>query len=254
MKIGIFFYKYVLLRHILGIMPGTLYIVPTPIGNLEDITLRALRVLKEVDYIAAEDKRVSIILLNHYEIAKPLSVLYQHNEHKKVEIIVQDLLAGKSVAVISDAGTPGISDPGFLIVRKAIEHGIHVECLPGATALIPALILSAFPTQPFIFCGFIPFKKGRTKIFKELATVPYTLVFYESPHRLEKTLGELALYLGNRQAVVARELTKKFETIHRGTLLELLEYFKKNSPRGECVIVVDRNEDLNTESHEPQED
>lgn len=232
-------------------MPGTLYIVPTPIGNLEDITLRALRVLKEVDYIAAEDKRVSIVLLNHYEIAKPLSVFFQHNEHKKVEIIIRDLLDGKNVAVISDAGTPGISDPGFLIVRKAIENGIHVECLPGATALIPALVLSAFPTQPFLFCGFIPFKKGRTKLLKELAKIPFTLIFYESPHRLEKTLGELAQYFGNRQAVVARELTKKFETIYRGTLLELHDFFKKNPPRGECVIVVDRNEDAKASVQDP---
>jgi 16S rRNA (cytidine1402-2'-O)-methyltransferase len=216
-----------------------LYIVPTPIGNLEDITLRALRILKEVDVIYAEDTRTSGNLLRHYEIDKKLFAYHQFNEHKTVELIVEHIASGINAALISDAGTPGISDPGFLLVRECISRGIDVECLPGATAFVPALVNSGFPTDRFWFEGFLPHKKGRQTRLKILKEIEQTIVLYESPFRLVKLLEELASHLGNeRQASVSRELTKMYEENRRGSLAELIEYYKKQAPKGEIVVIV----------------
>lgn len=216
-----------------------LYIVPTPIGNLEDITLRALRILKEVDVIYAEDTRTSGNLLRHYEIDKKLFAYHQFNEHKTVELIVEHIASGINAALISDAGTPGISDPGFLLVRECISRGIDVECLPGATAFVPALVNSGFPTDRFWFEGFLPHKKGRQTRLKILKEIEQTIVLYESPFRLVKLLEELASLMGNeRQACVSRELTKMYEENRRGSLTELIEHYKKQSPKGEIVVIV----------------
>lgn len=216
-----------------------LYLVPTPIGNLKDITLRALEVLKEVDLILAEDTRTSSHLLNHYQVNRPLSPYHQHNEHKVLQHIVNQLLEGKNIAVITDAGTPGISDPAFLLVRECIKTGIKVECLPGATAVIPALVNSGIPTNRFAFEGFLPIKKGRQTLLKQLAEEERTLVFYESPMRLVKTLEDFIQYFGaERLCSVSRELTKMFEETVRGTLTEVVEHYKAKGVKGEIVIVV----------------
>ncbi len=218
-----------------------LTLVPTPIGNLEDITLRALRVLREAGLILAEDTRTTGKLLKHFDIQNRLQSYHIHNEHQSVQKVVDMLVAGTEIALVSDAGTPGISDPGFLLVRACIENNIEVECLPGATAFVPALVKSGFPTDRFFFEGFLPHKKGRQTRLKALAGLPYTLVFYESPHRLVKTLEQFARYFGNeRKASVSRELTKIHEETVRGTLEELTTFYKDKKIKGEIVIVVDR--------------
>jgi 16S rRNA (cytidine1402-2'-O)-methyltransferase len=219
---------------------GKLFLVPTPIGNLEDMTLRGIRVLKEADLILAEDTRTSAKLLNHFEIKNKLVSHHKFNEHKTVDLIARQIEEGKNVALISDAGTPGISDPGFLLVRTCLEKEIEVECLPGATALIPALVNSGFPTDRFTFEGFLPQKKGRQKKIKELATETRTMIFYESPYRLIKSLEQFAEFLGpERKACVSRELSKFFEENRRGTLSELIEYFNSKPIKGEIVIVLE---------------
>jgi 16S rRNA (cytidine1402-2'-O)-methyltransferase len=216
-----------------------LYLVPTPIGNLKDITLRALEVLKDVDLILAEDTRTSSHLLNHYQILKPISPYHQHNEHKIVQHIVAQLSEGKKIALVTDAGTPGISDPAFLLVRECIKAGVKIECLPGATAFVPALVNSGIPTNRFCFEGFLPLKKGRQTLLKKLAEEDRTMIFYESPVRLVKTLEELAGYFGeDRLCSVSRELTKMFEENKRGTLKEVSDYFKEKTVKGEIVIIV----------------
>ena len=217
-----------------------LYLVPTPIGNLKDITLRALDVLKEVDLILAEDTRTSSHLLNHYAIQKPLSPYHQHNEHKVLQHIVEQLQAGKKMALVTDAGTPGISDPAFLLVRECIRAGVKVESLPGPTAFVPALVNSGIPCNRFCFEGFLPMKKGRQTLLKQLATEERTIVFYESPVRLVKTLDEFIIYFGaDRQVSVSRELSKMFEENKRGTLQEVADYFREKTVKGEIVIVVE---------------
>jgi 16S rRNA (cytidine1402-2'-O)-methyltransferase len=221
---------------------GRLFIVPTPIGNLEDITLRALRVLKEVDFILAEDTRTSGNLLRHFDIHTRMVAHHQFNEHRSVEAIVEKLAGGQSAALITDAGTPVISDPGFLLVRGCLQSAIAVESLPGATAFVPALINSGLPCDRFTFEGFLPHKKGRQTRLTTLATEERTLIFYESPHRLVKTLEQLVTFFGNeRQASVSRELTKVFEENVRGTLPELARYFNAKPVKGEIVIVVEGN-------------
>ena len=216
-----------------------LHLVPTPIGNLKDITLRALEVLKEVDLILAEDTRTSAHLLNHYQIIKPISPYHQHNEHKVLQHLIDQLKNGKKMALITDAGTPGISDPAFLLVRECIKNGIKVECLPGATAFVPALVNSGIPSNRFVFEGFLPLKKGRQSLLKQLVDEERTIIFYESPVRLVKTLEDFIQYFGTeRQCSVSRELTKLFEENKRGTLRELCEYFKTKEIKGEIVIIV----------------
>ena len=216
-----------------------LYIVPTPIGNLKDITLRALEILKDVDLILAEDTRTSSKLLNHYGITKPISPYHQHNEHKIFQHLVDQLSAGKKMALITDAGTPGISDPAFLLVRECIKAGIKIESLPGATAFVPALVNSGIPSNRFVFEGFLPLKKGRQTLLKKLAEEERTMIFYESPLRLVKTLEEFIQYFGaERTCSVSRELTKMFEENKRGTLQEVLTHFKEKNTKGEIVIVV----------------
>ncbi len=218
---------------------GKLYLVPTPIGNLEDITLRAIKVLKEVDVVLAEDTRTSGKLLKHFEIATPLQSHHMHNEHKQVDALVQKLKGGAVYALISDAGTPAISDPGFLLTRACVENGIEVECLPGATAFVPALVNSGLPNDRFVFEGFLPIKKGRQTKLQELAEETRTMVFYESPHKLLKTLVQFVEYFGgDRPASVSRELTKLYEETARGTLSEVLEHFNQKAPKGEFVVIV----------------
>jgi 16S rRNA (cytidine1402-2'-O)-methyltransferase len=217
-----------------------LYLVPTPIGNLEDITFRAVRILKEVDLILAEDTRTSYHLLKHYEISTKLSSHHKFNEHKMVERIADQILGGDSIALISDAGTPSISDPGFLLVRTCLEKGVEVECLPGATAFVPALVNSGFPSDRFCFEGFLPQKKGRQKKLIELADETRTMIFYESPYRLVKALEQFQEYFGaDRKVCVSRELTKMFEENFRGTIAEALAHFKAKVVKGEIVIVVE---------------
>ncbi len=217
-----------------------LYVVPTPIGNLEDITLRALRVLREeVSLVVAEDTRTSSVLLAHYEIKQPMVSFHKFNEHSAVEKIVNRIEAGEATALISDAGTPSICDPGYLLVRACVDRGVAVECLPGATAFVPALVNSALPADAFTFIGFLPVKKGRQTKLKELATHQTTFILYESPHRIQKTLEQLAQYCGEgRQASLSREISKKFEQTLRGTLGELVEQCKSVTLKGEMVIVV----------------
>jgi len=216
-----------------------LYIVPSPIGNLQDITLRALDLLKKVDLILAEDTRTSLKLLNHYQIIKPLSPYHQHNEHKVVHHLTDQLLQGKTMALLTDAGTPGISDPAFLLVRECIKVGIRVECLPGATAFVPALVNSGLPVNRFAFEGFLPIKKGRQTLLKKLAEEERAIIFYESPLRLVKTLEEFISFFGpGRLCSVSRELTKIYEENKRGTLTEVAEYFKQKPVKGEIVIIV----------------
>ena len=220
-------------------MSGKLYLVPTPIGNLEDITFRALRVLKEADLILAEDTRTSGSLLKHFEINQKVFAHHQHNEHQATAEIIRFLTEGKNIALISDAGTPAISDPGFFLVREAIKNGLAVECLPGATAFVPALVNSGFPTDRFCFEGFLPAKKGRQTRYKLLAEEDRTVVFYESPHRLLKTLEDIITYFGDgRQVSVSRELTKLFEETVRGTATEVKLYFETHTLKGEFVICI----------------
>ncbi len=216
-----------------------LYIVPTPIGNLDDITLRALNVLKEVDFILAEDTRTSSVLLNHFGIEKRLQSYHKFNEHATVQAVAATIAAGRSAALVSDAGTPGISDPGFLLVRTCLEAGIEVETLPGATALVPALVQSGFPCDRFCFEGFLPQKKGRNKHLQALADEGRTMIFYESPYRVVRCLEQFAEVFGpERPIAVSRELTKKFEETVRGTIAEVLAHFRKHPPKGEFVLVV----------------
>lgn len=219
---------------------GKLYLIPTPVGNLEDITLRALRLLKEVSLILAEDTRTTANLLKHYDIETPLLSHHKFNEHQQVAGIAERLQKGEDIALVSDAGTPGISDPGFLLTRTCVEQGIETVCLPGATAFVPALVNSGFPCDRFCFEGFLPQKKGRQKRLQSLAGEHRTLIFYESPYRLVKALDQMAEQFGhNRKACVAREISKVFEEFKRGTLEELSAYYKANGVKGEIVILVE---------------
>lgn len=216
-----------------------LYVVPTPVGNLEDITLRALRVLKEADLILAEDTRTSSVLLKHYDIHTPLKSHHKFNEHETSDEMASRIAAGENVALISDAGTPCISDPGFMLVRACVDKGVEVQCLPGATAFVPALVDSGLPNDRFYFEGFLPQKKGRQTRLKELATLTHSIIIYESPFRLQKTLEQLAEYLGaDRRASVSREISKIHEDTQRGTLEELAAYYKATPPKGEIVIII----------------
>lgn len=217
-----------------------LYLVPTPLGNLKDITYRAIEVLQAVDVILCEDTRTSSKLLQHYQIQKPTSPYHQHNEHKIAQHIVQQMLAGKTFALVTDAGTPAISDPAYLLVKACVEANVKVECLPGATAFVPALVNSGLPTNSFVFEGFLPLKKGRQTKLKQLALEERTILIYESPMRLVKSLEEFALYFGNeRRCSVSRELTKLFEENKRGTLQEVAAHFKAKTVKGEIVIVIE---------------
>lgn len=217
-----------------------LYLVPTPIGNLEDMTFRAIRVLKEVDLILAEDTRTSGKLLKHFEISTHMQSHHMHNEHRMVESVLQKLKAGQTIALISDAGTPAISDPGFLLTRACVKEGIPVDCLPGATAFVPALVNSGLPNDKFVFEGFLPVKKGRQTRFKLLAEEPRTMIIYESPHKLVKTLGHFCEYFGeDRQVSVSRELSKLYEETVRGTAKEVLTHFENKAPKGEIVVIVE---------------
>ena len=220
-------------------MSGKLYIVPTPVGNLEDMTFRAVRILKEVDLILAEDTRTTAFLLKHFEIQNRMQSHHKFNEHKTVEAMTARILAGETVALVSDAGTPGISDPGFLIVRECIRQGVEVECLPGATAFVPALVNSGLPIDRFCFEGFLPQKKGRQSKLKELTEETRTIVIYESPFRVLKTLTQLAEYLGDDRLIsVSREISKLYEETVRGTLKEMIAHFSKHEPKGEFVLVI----------------
>ena len=219
-----------------------LFIVPTPIGNLGDITFRAIETLKSVDIILAEDTRTSLKLLKHYKINSKIESYHMHNEHKKADSIINKITEGNTIALISDAGTPSISDPGFLLVRECIKNNIEVECLPGATALITALVISGLPSDKFLFEGFLPAKKGRTKRLKELSNEKKTIIFYESPHRILKTLKDFSDYFSpEKQVSVSREITKIYEETFRGTIEESIEHFEKNKPKGEFVIVLSTN-------------
>jgi 16S rRNA (cytidine1402-2'-O)-methyltransferase len=223
---------------------GKLFVVPTPVGNLEDMTFRAVRVLKEVDLILAEDTRTSSVLLKHFEIKKPMMSHHKFNEHKTIEGVVARLEAGENIALISDAGTPGISDPGFLVVRECVRHGIEVQCLPGATAFVPALVSSGLPNDRFCFEGFLPQKKGRMTRLLTLQSEVRTMIFYESPYRLVKTLTQFSEYFGaEREVAVCREISKLHEECVRGTLSEVIEHFKANEPRGEIVVILKGKED-----------
>ncbi|MBP7965483.1 MAG: 16S rRNA (cytidine(1402)-2'-O)-methyltransferase [Paludibacteraceae bacterium] len=216
-----------------------LYVIPTPIGNLEDMTLRAVRILKEVELILAEDTRTSSVLLKHFDIHTPMTSHHKFNEHKTVEHLVERIKQGTTIALISDAGTPAISDPGFLLVRACVANEIEVDCLPGATAFVPALVNSGLPNDRFCFEGFLPQKKGRQTKFKELAVEERTMIFYESPFRIVKTLEQMAEYWGGeRKASISREISKKFEETVRGTLSELIIHFTEHPPKGEFVMVV----------------
>ena len=216
-----------------------LYLIPTPIGNLEDITLRALRLLKEVDVVLAEDTRTTKKLFSHFEIKTSLAAFHMHNEHKVLGKWIVRLKSGETIALVSDAGTPAISDPGFLLVRECIKEGIEVDCLPGATAFIPALVNSGFPTEKFIFEGFLLVKKGRKTRLKLLAEEERTMIFYESPHRIVKTLTQFCEYFGDERLVsISREISKMFEETKRGTIKDILQHFEQKKPKGEFVIIV----------------
>lgn len=221
-------------------MSGKLYIVPTPVGNLEDMTLRGIRVLKESDLILAEDTRTSGVLLKHYDIKTPMQSHHKYNEHQTVDGIVEKIKGGMTISLISDAGTPGISDPGFMLSRACREKGIDVECLPGATAFVPALISSGLPSDRFVFEGFLPPKKGRATRIKELGADPRTIIIYESPVRLVRTLRQLMEEVGEyRKAAVCREISKIHETIQKGSLEELIAYYEMNQPKGEIVLILE---------------
>lgn len=222
---------------------GKLYIVPTPVGNLEDMTFRAVRVLKEVNLILAEDTRTTSFLLKHFEIVNKMQSHHKFNEHKTLESIVSRIKNGENIALVSDAGTPGISDPGFLLIRECLAQGIEAECLPGATAFVPALIDSGFPSDRFCFEGFLPVKKGRKTRFEQLAQEKRTLIVYESPYRVLKTLGQFREFMGSERRVsVSREISKLHEETVRGTLDEVISHFTINEPRGEFVIVLEGND------------
>lgn len=228
---------------------GILYVVPTPVGNMEDMTLRAVRILKEADLVLAEDTRTSGILLKHFGITNRLMSHHKFNEHGTSAGVVQRLLGGETVALISDAGTPGISDPGFFLVREAVKAGVEVQCLPGATAFVPALVSSGLPCDRFVFEGFLPQKKGRQSRLEALADETRTMVFYESPYRLRKLIDQMADVFGpERQASVCREISKVHEESVRGTLAELAEHFGSNEPRGEIVVVVAGRDDKDKEN------
>lgn len=232
-------------------MSGKLFIVPTPIGNLEDITLRAINTLKNVDLILAEDTRTSTFLLKHLQIDKPLKSYHQHNEHKILEELIGSLNSGKNIALVSDAGTPGISDPGFLLIREAIANNVDIISLPGATAFVPALVNSGLPCNEFSFYGFLPQKKGRQTKLKLLALEEKTFIVYESPFRLLKLLQELNDFLGeNRKASVSREITKMFEETKRGTIKELIAFYSAKTIKGEIVVVIEGNKHIDTETDE----
>jgi len=235
------FLLFCLVLHLNAELPmSKLFIIPTPIGNLEDITLRALRILGEVDFVMAEDTRTSGFLLKHYNISKKLIPFHLYNEHKSVKALTDRIKNGESAALVSDAGTPSISDPGFLIVRECILNDVEVECLPGPVAFIPALVNSGLPSDRFIFEGFLPVKKGRKTKLEEMSVMDCTMIFYESPFRLVKTLEQFAQTFGeDRRACVSRELTKIHEENARGTILELIDHFKQKTVKGEIVIVVD---------------
>ncbi len=218
--------------------PGTLYIVSTPIGNLEDVTFRAVRILSEVDLIAAEDTRKTGILLSHLSLRKPLVSFYSYNEARRVPGLIHELKMGKSVAVVTDAGTPGVSDPAYSMINAAIGHGIRVVPVPGPTAFLPALIMSGLPMERFVFEGFLPSRKGRTKRWQELREEPRTIILYESPHRIEKTLKEVIYHLGDRETALVREITKKFEEVARGTASGVLQQVRLRKPKGEMVLVI----------------
>ena len=223
---------------------GKLFVVPTPVGNLEDMTFRAIRTLKEADLILAEDTRTSSVLLKHFEIKKPMISHHKFNEHRTVESVVNRLKAGENIALISDAGTPGISDPGFLVVRECVRNDIEVQCLPGATAFVPALVSSGLPNDRFRFEGFLPQKKGRMTRLLSLQDEHRTMIFYESPYRLVKTLMQFQEYFGaERQVSVCREISKMHEECVRGSLSEVIEHFKANEPRGEIVVVLSGKEE-----------
>lgn len=223
-----------------------LYVVPTPIGNLDDMTFRAVKVLNEVDVILAEDTRTSSVLLKHFGIKAPMQSHHKFNEHKTVQQVVERIKSGQSIALISDAGTPAISDPGFMLVRACVEEGIDIECLPGATAFVPALVASGLPNDRFCFEGFLPQKKGRQTKLRALATEPRTIIFYESPFRVLKTLTQLVEFFGTeRKASISREISKIYEETVRGTLAELVQYFTEKQPKGEFVIIVAGFEELN---------
>ena len=217
-----------------------LYVVPTPIGNLEDFTFRAVRILEEVDLILAEDTRTSGKLIAHYKISTPMRSHHMHNEHKTVEKWIELLLDGKTIALITDAGTPAISDPGFLLVRECVKNDIEVDCLPGATAFVPALVQSGLPNDKFVFEGFLPVKKGRQTRLKILAEETRTIIFYESPHKLLKTLNNFGEFMGaDRKVSISRELTKLFEETFRGTVAEAIAYFESKNPKGEFVLILE---------------
>ena len=232
-------------------MSGRLYIVPTPIGNLEDMTFRAVKILKEVDLILAEDTRTSSVLMKHYDIHTPMRSHHRNNEHKTVEGLVEELQSGKNIALVSDAGTPGISDPGFMLSRSCREAGIEVECLPGPTAFVPALVASGLPCDRFVFEGFLPLKKGRQTRMRQLAEDPRTVVIYESPVRLARTLRQLAEVFGeDRPAAVCRELSKMHEEIRRETLGSLSRHYEANKAKGEIVVVIGRSSKEGADSGE----
>jgi 16S rRNA (cytidine1402-2'-O)-methyltransferase len=230
---------------------GKLYIVPTPIGNLEDMTFRAIKTLNEVDIILAEDTRTSGKLLSFYDIKTHMQSYHMHNEHFVTEKIVEQINNGKSYALISDAGTPAISDPGYLMVSACIKNEIQVECLPGATAFVPALVVSGFPINQFLFVGFLPIKKGRKTMLENLVKQPQTLVFYESPHKIKKTIDDLLTYFGeNRKVAVCRELSKKFEEVIRGTLQEVKTKLSERTLKGEIVVVLNGDKEEKVKSEE----
>ena len=220
-------------------MSGILYFVPTPIGNLEDMTFRAVRLLKEVDYILCEDTRTSGVLLKHYEISKPLKSYHLHNEHHMTEKVIQDLKNGQTIALITDAGTPGISDPGYLMAKAISDENLEMQCLPGASAFIPALVVSGLPNNEFYFAGFLPPKKGRQTKLKQLAEENKTIVLYESPHKINTTLEQIKTFFGDHTKVsLSREISKKFEETKRGTIDELIEFSKSKTLKGEIVLVI----------------
>ncbi len=231
-------------------MSGILYFVPTPVGNLEDMTFRAIKVLKEVDCILCEDTRTSGILLKHYEISKPLKAYHLHNEHQATEKVMQDLLSGQNIAIVTDAGTPGISDPGYLLAKAGADKDIEMICLPGATAFVPALVVSGLPNHDFYFAGFLPQKKGRQTKLKQLAEEKKTIILYESPHKINTTLEQIKEFFGEETKVsLSREISKKFEETKRGTINELIEFSKSKTLKGEIVLIVN-NSDVKSEETE----
>ncbi len=231
-------------------MSGILYFVPTPVGNLEDMTFRAIKVLKEVDCILCEDTRTSGILLKHYEISKPLKAYHLHNEHQATEKVMQDLISGQNIAIVTDAGTPGISDPGYLLAKAGADKDIEMICLPGATAFVPALVVSGLPNHDFYFAGFLPQKKGRQTKLKQLAEEKKTIILYESPHKINTTLEQIKEFFGEETKVsLSREISKKFEETKRGTINELIEFSKSKTLKGEIVLIVN-NSDVKSEETE----